>query len=262
MNSLKYKKVFEEVVKLTTRDETIKKYIQFIVLLGSVKYGEEVENYSDLDILFILKSNNFGAIEKKVLDRLKKINEKLSKKNNIEISLLPHTIFDFREYVDFNYLIHYSWGKVVYGDHECFNKLFKEIIKEKYTDQKRKELIYYNLIHARFNLFRKYLSWNENNKDNYSLTILKLFIDNIIEICDWALVFKNIFKKNKKDIANKFIEEYPNIKRRNIILKALEIRYLWNTKKINEDEAFLFFRESLCLVEEIIEVIYEKYKKN
>ena len=261
MNNSKHKEVFNKVVKLAIEDKVIKPHIRYISLLGSAKSNEVVENYSDLDILLIFRSNTTGTIATEVLGRLKKISDKMSSKSNIEISLLPHTIFDFKEYVDIEYLIHYSWGNVIYGDKDDYRKIFGEIIKEKYSDQKRKDLIYHNLIHARFNLFRKYISWNKNNKKNYNQSILKLFIDNIIEICDWALIYKNIFEKNKKNIANRFIEEYPNLSHRDIIMQTLEIRFNWNRKKLDQKKASLFLKNSILLIEEIIETIYEEYRK-
>lgn len=261
MNNLKQKEIFEEVVKYATTDKTIKQYLKHIALLGSVRCDEAIEKYSDLDILFIFDSNKTGAIPINVLEKLKDIGDELSEKSNVEISLLPHTIFDFKEYVDFNYLIHYSWGEVVYGEKDVYKKIFEDIIKEKYSEQKRKDLIYYNLIHARFNLIRKYISWNKNNKGDYNNTILKLFIDNLVEICDWALVYKNIFEKNKKDVAKKFIEEYPELKHNKAINKALEIRFNWDNEdlKMKNDE---FLNESIFLIDEIIESVYEKYKEN
>lgn len=261
MNNLKQKEVFEEVVKLTTSDKTINQYLRHIALLGSVRCDEAIENYSDLDVLFIFDSNKTGVIPINVLEKLKDIGEELSEKSNIEISLLPHTIFDFKEYVDFNYLIHYSWGEVVYGNKGNYKKIFEDIVKTKYSDQKRKDLIYYNLIHARFNLIRKYISWNDSNKKDYIDSILKLFIDNLIEICDWALVYENIFEKNKKDVAKKFIEEYSKLKHNKVINKALEIRSNWDNEDLKMENGE-FLNESIFLIDEIIESVYEKYKEN
>lgn len=262
MNNLKHKKVFCEVVRLSKNNNIISPYIKYIVLLGSVLRNEAVENYSDLDILFIIDSNKSGTVPLKVLKELKKIGDETSRGNNIELSLLPHTIFDLKEYVDFNYLIHYSWGKVVCGDKNNLKKLFKNIIIEKYSNKKRKDLIYYNLIHARFNLLRKYISWNENNKQNYRQSIIKLFIDNIIEICDWALIYRNIFKKNKKDVIGNFIKEYSKLKYKNVAKNALKIRFKWNKQDLSKKNLDTFLRESILLIEEIIKIIHEEHKKN
>lgn len=261
MNNSKHRNTFNRAIELVIKDEVIKSHLLHIALLGSARCNENIENYSDLDILFIFRTNITGTIAIEILERLKKINSELSIDNNIEISFLPHTIFDFKEYVDFEYLIHYSWGEVAYGNEDSYKKIFEEIIKEKYSVQKRKDLIYYNLIHARFNLFRKYISWNENNKKDYNQSILKLFIDNMVEICDWALIYKNIFERSKKDIANKFIEEYFDLTHKDIIIKTLEIRSGWNKKILNEKEINLFFKDSILLIEEIIKNIYGKHKK-
>lgn len=262
MSNLKHKKVFYEVVGLSKNNKIINPHIKYIVLLGSVLRNEAVENYSDLDILFIIDSNKSGTMPLKVLKELKKMGNEASRRNNIELSLLPHTIFDLKEYVDFNYLIHYSWGKVVYGNKNNFKKLFKDIIIEKYSNQKRKDLIYYNLIHARFNLLRKYISWNKNNKQNYKQFIIKLFINNIIEICDWALVYRNIFRKSKKDMVSSFMKEYSKLKYKNVAKNAIEIRFKWNRQSLSEKKLNEFLKESILLIEEIIKTTYEDYKKD
>lgn len=262
MISRNRKRIIEKIVESCIKQKDIHKELLYIALLGSTKTQESVEGYSDIDILFIFKSSNSGEIKEKILLELKNISERLSRNSNIEISLLPHTIFDFEEYVDFNYLIHYSWGKVLYGDVRKFERLFNKIISKKYSERNRLDLIYYNLVHARFNLIRKFVSWNKNNKSNYNKDILKLVIDSIIEICDWALVFDGIFKKNKKEIIEHFNKRFEITKYKHIPQTAYKIRSEWTTRKLSSEESEKFIRESMLFVQELIDFFHKKHAKN
>lgn len=261
MNNIR-KELINDILKSCRGNKYIQGDLIYVALLGSTRTNEEVENYSDLDILLVLKSNRSGTIKKETIGELKKISEQLSGRYSIEISLLPHTIFDFEQYVDFNYLIHYSWGEVLFGDKEKFKKLFKKIIDKKYSDKVRKDLIYYNLIHARFNLIRKYVSWNSFNKTNYKRDILKLIIDLIIEICDWALVYKNIFKEKKINILEEFDKSFILDTYNYIPKQAYKIRSDWSNYKFDETELDKFITESILFVQELIDVIHKEHVKS
>ncbi|MCK5026852.1 MAG: hypothetical protein KAS07_00385 [Candidatus Pacebacteria bacterium] len=260
MNNIR-ETILKEISTSCLSNNAIKSNLLFISLLGSTRTHEEVESYSDLDILFILNSNESGAIDQVVLRAFKKMAQDLSKKYSLEISFLTHTIFDFEEYVDFNYLIHYSWGEVLYGDSTEYKVLFQEIIGSKYSDERRRDLIYYNLIHARFNLIRKYVSWNKFNTVDYKKNILKLIIDLIIEICDWSLVYKNIFKETKKEILKEFNSNFK-LKNGHIPQQAYEIRSKWKDLSFEEDTLDKFIEESILFTQELIEMIYEEHTEN
>jgi hypothetical protein len=253
-------RLLKEIVSQCVENSAIKNELLFISLLGSSQTNEAVEGYSDLDILFIFRSNKYGTIQKSTLLELKKLSEKVSGKNDndIEVSLLAHTIFDFEEYVDFEYLIHYSWGKVLFGAKKSYKKLFDSIISKKYSEKIRKDLMYYNLIHARFNLIRHYVSWNKFNKDKYVPIILKLIIDKVIEICDWALIYKGIFKKTKKEILENFSNNFQLGKYGHIPNQAYKIRANWNYYNFTEKELSKFIDESVLFVQELIEIVYEE----
>jgi hypothetical protein len=255
-------KILEEVIKKCLDNNLIKDELLFIALLGSSQTDEAVEGYSDLDILLILKSNNSGAIKNQTLLELKHLTETISKKTDIELSLLTHTVFDFEEYVDFNYLLHYSWGKVLFGNESDYQKLFTSIIDKKYSEKARKDLTYYNLVHARFNLIRQCVSWNKYNKSNYQNTVLKLLIDKIIEICDWALAYRGIFMKNKKEILSEFHSNFPLKECGHIPSQAYEIRSKWNSNNLSEKELNIFIDESLKFVQELVKIIHKEHVKN
>lgn len=257
-----YENALSETLDIIQKNPLLHGKIQFIALLGSVDDEEAVSNYSDLDILLILKSDNYGYIELSVLNTLKEISEKITTKYSLELSLLCHTIFDFEEYVDFNYLIHYSWGRVLVGNSDHFKQIFKKIIERKYSDRNRKDLIYYNIIHARFNLLRKYASWNGTTKSDYKKFVTKLTINNILEITDWALVYKNIYSKTKKEICSNFKIQFPDIRHATIPKEALEIRSLWNTYDFSSSQLDIFLEDAIEFVQEIVKYIYEIHKKN
>ncbi|MBI5306734.1 nucleotidyltransferase domain-containing protein [Candidatus Wolfebacteria bacterium] len=236
-NQFIFIQALNKVVKLCRSKSELLNDIKFIALLGSVKDNEAVENYSDLDILFILESNQSGLIKKNVLEKLKTICEIVSKEYNIKISILPHSIYDFKTYVDFEYLTHYSWGKVFYGSATDFKRFFRKILKLKMTDEKQNaKVILFNLIHARFNFVRKYVSWNKYNTTDYHRALLKLCIDNIFEICDWCLIYNNYWAKTKKEIVYKFNEQFGDkIAFNNIPQWAYFLRKNWNTLKIDKN---------------------------
>lgn len=254
--------ITERIVSECLENRAIKDELLFISLLGSSQTDEAVEGYSDLDILLILKSDKSGAVKESALLELKRLSEEVSSDGNIEVSLLTHTIFDFEEYVDFNYLIHYSWGKVLFGSDEEHKELFDTIIKRKYSEKNRKELTYYNLIHARFNLIRQYVSWNKFNKEKYTQVILKLIIDKIIEICEWALVYKGIFKKTKKEVLEDFNNNFRIEKYSHIPNQAFEIRANWNSYNFTEKELYKFIDESMLFLQELVFIIYEEHSQN
>ncbi|MDD5318380.1 MAG: hypothetical protein PHF79_00965 [Candidatus Pacebacteria bacterium] len=261
MNKIR-KKITDELLASCLRNKAIRQGIMFFSVLGSTVSNEEVEGYSDLDILLVLESDRSGVISNKILRELKKISEEYSHKYSVEISLLTHTVFDFEKYVDFNYLIHYSWGKVLYGKKSKYMELFKKIIGKKYSNKVRKELIYYNLIHARFNLIRQYVSWNKFNKVDYKKKILKLLIDKIIEICDWALVYRDIFEKNKRGTVKNFNSSFSKNNYSHIPKQALSIRSAWMMYDFESKEAKIFIDESILFIQEVIKVIQKEHAQS
>lgn len=257
MNIYKIQKlILKRIVSEIKNNSVFKNNVINIALLGSFQTKEAIKNYSDLDILFILKSDCFGKIDQKIIINLKKLAEKLNK-YGVEISFLSHTIFEFRHYVDANYLIHYSWGEVFYGSKKHFDILLNKIIRTKnFNDKNRKQLVKYNIPQTRFNLLRKYISWNDFSSIGLK-KLLKLYIDGAIEICEWVLVYKKIFLKNKHEILKRFsleCKDWENIKLLNEVIKT---RARITSIKINKGDAELFIQELIKLIDYCNKKVYE-----
>lgn len=186
--------------------------IRFLALLGSYRENEAVSGYSDCDLLFILEADKYGNIPHQTLELLKETSEKLSSKYPVVFSFLTHTEFDLREYVDIEYLEHYSWGKVLLGMEDRFKELFRDILSKKdTTDAARKSLMYHNVIHARFNVLRKYVSLNKHNSKDADRQIAVLFIDKLVEIIDWILIYDGNYFETKQEIIGQFLAHNKDI---------------------------------------------------
>jgi hypothetical protein len=137
---------------------------------------------------------------------------------------------EFEEYVEYEYLVHYSWGKVLFGKQKEFISFFTKFISQRKPN--KKELIrqmYIAIVHANFNLVRKYVSFNIFNTKNYQKELLKLFIDNLLEIADWRLIANNVWCTSKKEIVRKItnISRSPFV---NIVNEAYKYRKNWNSE--------------------------------
>lgn len=202
--------VFNNCINAIKKDKIIMKQIELIALLGSVRENECIFGYSDLDILIILKSNKYGTFKKNVILQLKEIIKKNSKNHQIKISFLTHTFDDFKNYVDIEYLYHYSWGEVVYSKEKSLKKEIEFIMNSKGGFTSIKPLMIYNLRHARFNILREYISLNSYNTSNYFKNFGWKIIDKIFEISDWVLIYDEIWSKNKQEIVFNIKKLYSN----------------------------------------------------
>ncbi len=235
------------------------KDVHFLSLLGSYRESEAVFGYSDCDLLFILKADEYGNISYKTLELLKEISTKLSSKYSVVFSFLTHTEFDLYEYVDIEYLQHYSWGKVLIGSETEYKKLFDNILlKKDTTEVARKSLMYYNIIHARFNVLRKYVSLNEHNSKDVDRQISVLFVDKLVEIIDWILIYDGNYFETKREIINQFAEKNKNIN--NEILN--EILLIRNKLGGNVEVSELkdFNRRAVSLLNQLSELVIKKHK--
>jgi hypothetical protein len=61
------KKIYSKVLDSVNGDDSIKEDVLKIGLVGSVNDNESVASWSDLDILFILKSDSLGNINTDIL---------------------------------------------------------------------------------------------------------------------------------------------------------------------------------------------------
>ncbi len=252
INRLTYSRALKEVIHACKENKSLLNDIKFIALLGSVNEREEIPGYSDLDILFIIKSDKHGSIKKETLFDFRNIGMLVSKRYQIKISLLTHTVHEFNTYVDYEYLKHYSRGRVFWGNKLEFLRLFKEILKKKkQTRRGLKHLMLNNILHARFNINRRFVSINKFNTRKASLSILKLFIDNVLEIADWRLIAKGIWGGSKKEIVSVFFKQVKG-QHVHVPLMAYAIRKNWNTHKVSNEEVATFLYDCLYFIDECV----------
>lgn len=221
-------KTFNQFVKKSTSDRILKQFIEIIALVGSTRTKEAIDGYSDLDILLLIKCDRAGNINFSIINKLRKIAADLSKLYDVKISLLTHTFNDLKYYVDIEYLIHYSWGKVAYTQGKNLKKEINKILRERnFTEEDLKKLIIYNTRHGRFNIIRKFVSLNEYNMTDYYKILGKELIDYIFELCEWALIYKNEWPQTKKNLIKQFIKIYAKTADANILKRANFLRNQW-----------------------------------
>ncbi|PIS14548.1 hypothetical protein COT64_02065 [Candidatus Shapirobacteria bacterium CG09_land_8_20_14_0_10_39_12] len=198
--NLAYSKI-EQKIKSNKR---LFKSVKIIALLGSVPCGEKSNQWSDLDVLVVINSTPSGNIPFGHLQTLKNITKEVSSNYSFPISIFPHTIDDFKKYVCFEYLIHYSSGYCTYPNSKALKNIIKQILKSRNVSEKiRKGYCIYHLRHIRFNLLRKYISLNEYNSKDCNTKFLKLLIDKMIKVTDLALNYSDIWPRNKREILEK-----------------------------------------------------------
>lgn len=247
-----------EIVSCLKENRIFLRDIKFMALLGSVREKEYVFNYSDVDILLIINSDMSGAIDNKTVSFLKKTSADISKRFNVKLSLLTHTENDLFGYVEYEYLRHYSFGKVLYGPRKHFRKMFEEAISFKKPNNSELSKQMYNVIvHARFNLIRKYISLNKFNTKNYSHELIKLFIDNVLEIADWRLISDGIWASSKKEIVKK-IERQSKSVFKNVVKTSYEYRKNWNKRTITKEEMEIFFANSIEFINDCVRDLGKK----
>lgn len=236
-----YLQAFSDLLEWIKNDDEIIGQLEIIALLGSVRDNEQVINYSDLDVLLIVKTNKEGAISNSLISKLKAVCDLVTRKYGQKISLLPHTYNDFVNYVDIEYLRHYSWGNVVYGDSAKFRRKVLNIVKQKVGRSKYqlKKLVLYNLRHARFNVTRQYISLSRYNTDNYQRVIARIVIDKVFEASDWVLIYHGIWSKNKKEIVSKMGSVLNDKISTKTLEEAYRIRQQWNSVRSKELENFV-----------------------
>lgn len=183
-------------------DLDLKKQVELIALLGSVSQKEQSDSWSDLDILIVLKSDGFGNISLTVLNKIRDIASLVSTNHpDVLVSVLPHTIDDFSNYVCFEYLQHYSSGICTYPSKVKLAAVINRILRKRnVSEQVRKAYCVYHLRHIRFNLLRKYISVNKSNSQQPTKEFGKLLIDKVIKVTDLWLNYQNIWPKTKNDI--------------------------------------------------------------
>jgi len=259
-------KIFDTAYKATVQEllnnHLSKENIKAIVLLGSVLDKEAVLKYSDIDILVLLESpDGPGSIDYNDLRKIREIVKTLSKKYEVKISILTHTLDDFRNYLDIEFLKHYSQGKVLYRKKDFkFRDFVEHQIEARggISELTIKPLIIYNLREMRFQIARKFASLNIFNTSGYIRTYGREFIDRVFETADWCLIYKGIWCKKKKEITEKIVANYGKSINTRPMLKAYSIRKDWNYISDEELQAYIE-GEGVKFIFDLIKVVLEDY---
>ncbi|MCL5733458.1 MAG: hypothetical protein M1334_02210 [Patescibacteria group bacterium] len=249
---------FRDFEKLARGDDKLFVHIETIALLGSAATKEEIFGWSDLDILLIVDSDRFGNIVPLVIKSLKDIARKLFIKYGIQISIAPHTRNDLVNYVSFEYLMNYSFGRVVYTRGLNLQNFIKEILRNrKLNSNTKKRYCLYHLRHIRFNLIRKYISTNSYSSDAWTRETSRLLIDGALEASAWALNFFDIWPKTKKSILRYVDSEFGKRLDTQPLHLALKLRAK-GTKNTKKDLS-VFMRMGLKYLSDLLELIISEY---
>lgn len=240
--------ISEEVLKKVKDNDILSGNLFKFGLVGSVNDKEFSPEWSDLDFMFILKTDECGNIERSVLSELRKINSEISfKYPNIEISFLTHTYDDFEKYVAFEYLNHYKFAEfILENDSVDFVKYIEKVVEDRnISEDTKKRYSIYHLRHFRFNLLRKVVSTPNDKK------ALKLIIDKLIETMILYLTYngKSIKGKSLRLEEIKKLNMGENINK--IFETALEKRKTWKDLKVTSVE----IEEWLKNFEEVVNMI-------
>lgn len=223
-----------EVSTRIKKDAILNKGILKFGITGSVNDGEFSPEWSDVDFIFILKSNRFGNIRRSLLLKLRKINSEISLKYPAaDISFLTHTYNDLEKYVSFEYLNHYKFSKFfIQNDSVNFASYIKKIVKNRKINAEIKQrYAVYHLRHFRFNLIRKVVSTPDNKK------ALKLILDKLIEVMILYLSYNSLSIKGKLSRLKKIKEINTESKAVSIFEKSLNMRENWrNINNVNNKE--------------------------
>lgn len=251
----KFLKAYSEIEGEIKADKKLLSNTKVIALLGSTVDEEQSNSWSDLDVLIILKTDKLGSISMSFINRLKKISEKVSKNYSFSISILPHTVDDFTNYVCFEYLRHYSEGMVTYPSAFFLKEMITKLLgKRGITERVRQSYCLYHLRHVRFNFIRKYASVNKYNLDEPSKKACMLLIDKMFKVTDLALNYYDIWPKKKQDILK---EAKKNLGiDTSKLKKGLEMRAKWT--EISEGDAKSFLQQGIKYLYEVIENILDK----
>lgn len=226
-----------------------------IGILGSVNDNEGVKGWSDLDILLVLKSDEFGNIDIEIIKRLREIHNKCSSVyNDLEISLLPHTMYDFEKYVAYEYLRNYQFATIYYSQESVsFKDRLQKIIDDRNVSlEVQKRYSIYRARHLRFNLIRAITSWSGDDKP-----MAKLVIDRLIQSGIYITGFYGEYAQGKVDRLNMIKRLVDNEEIINIFEHATELRFRWS--EINESECKDIIKDGLSDLYKVENFLISKY---
>lgn len=230
-HSSKHVSCFKEFAGLCKKSPLLRREIETVALIGSAGADEAVVGWSDLDILVVVKSSRTGNVSFKVVSGLKATCEHLSAKYSFPVSILPHSVDDFKNYVSFEYLYHYNLtsGSNLSDKSELGQVLEAVLRSRAISEETRKRYCIYHLRHLRFNLTRKYVSLNKHNSGNYAKELGKLVINNLFKTCDLLLNFFDIWPVSKRDIVNLVSINYPDVVEPPVLENAAALRSSWDS---------------------------------
>lgn len=223
--------------------------------LGSINDNEGVKGWSDLDILMVLKSDELGNIDLDVIQRLREIhNECVTIYSDLDVSLLPHTMYDFEKYVAYEYLRNYQFATIYYSKETVsFRDRLQKIIDDRGVSlEVQKRYAVYRARHLRFNLIRAVASWRGNNKP-----VAKLVIDRLIQSGIYITGFYGEYSQGKVDRLNmikRLIDDQEII---NIFERATNLRFKWS--EINESECKEIIKNGLSDLYKVENFLISKY---
>lgn len=225
--------IYSKIENLIKNDKKICTKLTHFGMIGSVNDTEGVKTWSDLDILMIFDSDNLGNIDVDILMRLKEIHNTISSMySDIEISFLPHTLDDLKNYVVFAYLEQYKFANITFNSSGVNLKDYinKIIEKRSITPEIYERYTIHHIRHLRFNLIRAVASWNKNDKP-----IAKLVIDRLVETGIYLCGYHGIYIQGKKERLNKIIKLVDNKEIANIYREVVDLRTRW--EDVTEKEA-------------------------
>jgi hypothetical protein len=226
-------------------------WVNCLALVGSVREGEAVRGYSDLDLLFLLKADRAGTIPPKCVRALRRLASRLTEVSPLTVSLLPHTHHDLREYVDVSYLLHYQRGEVLYGSPRGFVRAMggNKRAAARSVSKSLEGVCRIYILHARFNMTRKYVSAGAMAPMAEVRALTKTLLDWVLEIADWALLWSGVEVVGKEALATRFSAEFPSLANAGVPLAAVALRRRW--PKWTADEALQFQTAAIAFVSEV-----------
>ena len=223
--------------------------------LGSVNDNEGVKDWSDLDILLVLRSDEFGNIGIEIINKLREIhNECVTTYSDLDVSLLPHTMYDFEKYVAYEYLRNYQFA-TIYSSKESvsFRDRLQKIIDDRNVSlEVQKRYAIYRARHLRFNLIRAIASWSGDDKP-----MAKLVIDRLIQSGIYITGFYGEYAQGKVDRLNMIKRLIDNQEIIDIFERATELRFKWS--EINESECDDIIKNGLSDLYKVENFLISKY---
>ena len=238
-NNKIFNRVLEKFVRNVKRE--LNRKVASLMLVGSHARNDSIPVWSDLDVVVFIR-NKGKPINREILQKLRKIVKKSVAKTKVQLWLKIHTEDTFPHKLDESSIVnYYQDGKILFG--EDIKKLLKLKLKE--AQEKIKNKASTKILENRFYSRYYYTSLNEWNKELGTIHIdrdkddaIKMvagqIIDKVIDIAQYALYSKKIFKTAKREIALEFANQFKSDPYRFVPLQLVGIRSMWPIVTKNE----------------------------